>query len=201
MLQNLKNLISIEPKFQFIIDIYGLPEIKSRPQGFEALVQLILEQQVSIASAEATFKKIETKTNKVTPENIVLFNEKDWKNCGVSRQKTTYINNLAEQILNKSFQPQLLEHLTEKEAFQELIKLKGIGTWTAEVYLMFCLQKEDVFPVKDIAIQRIMTELFSCDSIEDMLLKAELWRPYRTLASFTLWHYYLGERNRLKQYK
>lgn len=197
MLANLLELIQLEPKFQLIIDEFGLPEIKTRPQGFVALVQLILEQQVSIASAEASFRKIESKIQKVEPLAILTLSDEELNACGVSRQKIKYIKNLAEQINLQTFQPYELEKLSEEEAFQQLIQLKGIGKWTAEVYLMFCLQKKNIFPVGDIAIQRAMSALFDCKTIDEMLLKASQWNPYRTLASYLLWHHYLGKRNRL----
>lgn len=197
MLENIKQLSTIEPKFQNIIDEFGLPEIKTRPQGFVALVQLILEQQVSIASAEACFRKIESKIQKVEPLPLLSLSDEELKACGVSRQKINYLKNLAEQIILQTFDPLNLEQLSEKEAFQELVQLKGIGKWTAEVYLMFCLQKKNIFPIGDIAIQRAMTDIFDCKTTDEMLLKANHWEPYRTLASYLLWHYYLGKRNRL----
>lgn len=197
MLANLPELIQLEPKFQLIIDEFGLPEIKTRPQGFVALVQLILEQQVSIASAEACFRKIESKIQKVEPLAILTLSDEELNACGVSRQKIKYIKNLAEQINLQTFLPFELEKLSEEEAFQQLIQLKGIGKWTAEVYLMFCLQKKNIFPIGDIAIQRAMFDLFDCKSIDEMVLKASQWNPYQTLASYLLWHHYLGKRNRL----
>lgn len=197
MLANLPELIQLEPKFQLIIDEFGLPEIKTRPQGFVALVQLILEQQVSIASAEACFRKIESKIQKVEPLPLLSLSDEELKACGVSRQKINYLKNLAEQIILQTFDPFKLEQLSEVEAFHELVQLKGIGKWTAEVYLMFCLQKKNIFPIGDIAIQRAMTDVFDCKTTDEMLLKSSQWNPYRTLASYLLWHYYLGKKNRL----
>jgi DNA-3-methyladenine glycosylase II len=196
MLNFLDQLIEIEPKFQQIIDTYGHPSITTRPSGFIALSQLILEQQVSIASAKACYDKIESHLKGFTPKLLLEVSDEDLKSCGVSRQKISYIKNLALCIEENQIDLESFHSKTELEIFTELIQLKGIGKWTAQVYLMFCLQKKDVFPIGDIAIQHTMRELFQMETLEEMENHAENWKPFRSLATYLLWHHYLKKRNR-----
>ncbi|WP_329805824.1 DNA-3-methyladenine glycosylase family protein [Flavobacterium facile] len=196
MLSFLESLIEIEPKFQQIIDTYGHPTITTRPSGFVALSQLILEQQVSIASAKACYDKIEKYLNGFTPKLLLEVSDEELKSCGVSRQKISYIKNLALCIEENKIDLESFHSKTEIDVYNELIQLKGIGKWTAQVYLMFCLQKKDVFPIGDIAVQHTMRELFQTETLEEMEIHANNWKPFRSLATYLLWHHYLRKRNR-----
>lgn len=196
MLSFLGPLIEIEPKFQVIIDTYGHPIITTRPSGFVALSQLILEQQVSIASAKACYDKIEKHLNGFTPKLLLEVSYEELKTCGVSRQKISYIKNLALYIEENKIDLESFHSKTEMEVYSELIQLKGIGKWTAQVYLMFCLQKKDVFPIGDIAVQHTMREIFNTETLEEMENHANNWKPFRSLATYLLWHHYLRKRNR-----
>jgi DNA-3-methyladenine glycosylase II len=196
MLSNLSEIVHLEPKFQQIIETYGIPVITTRPSGFIALSQLILEQQVSIASAKACYDKIEKHLNGFTPKLLLDVSDEELKICGVSRQKISYIKNLAFSIEENKIDLDSFHSKTEIEVYSELIQLKGIGKWTAQVYLMFCLQKKDVFPIGDIAIQHTMRELFQTETLEEMEIHANNWKPYRSLATYLLWHHYLKKRNR-----
>lgn len=196
MITDLSNLTKIEPKFQIIIDTYGHPIITTRPSGFIALSQLILEQQVSISSAKACYDKIEKYLNGFTPKLLLKATDEELKSCGVSRQKISYIKNLALCIEENLIDLESFHTKTEMEVFGELVQLKGIGKWTAQVYLMFCLQKKDVFPIGDIAVQHTMRELFQTETLEEMEIHANNWKPFRSLATYLLWHHYLKKRNR-----
>lgn len=196
MLSNLPEILQIEPKFQQIIDTYGHPIITTRPSGFVALSQLILEQQVSIASAKACYNKIESHLKGFTPKLVLEVSNEELKACGVSRQKISYLKNLAKCIEENQIDLNSFHSKTELEVYSELIQLKGIGKWTAQVYLMFCLQKKDVFPIGDIAVQHTMRELFLTETLEEMENHANNWKPFRSLATYLLWHHYLKKRNR-----
>lgn len=196
MLSNLSEILKQEPKFQQIIDTYGNPIIIKRTSGFIALSQLILEQQVSIASAKACYDKIEKHLNGFTPKLLLEVSDEELKACGVSRQKISYIKNLAICIEENKIDLASFHNKTELEVYAELIQLKGIGKWTAQVYLMFCLQKKDVFPIGDIAVQHTMRELFKTETLEEMENHAKNWKPFRSLATYILWHHYLKKRNR-----
>lgn len=196
MNETLQQLFKKEIVFQNIVEKYGFPTIVSRPQGFESLCKLIIEQQVSLASAKACYLKMEQFLGKVTPQNIIQAKEEDLRSNSVSRQKAVYLKALSEAIESKSLPLEFMSSKTEAEISKELTKIKGIGNWTAEVYMMFCLEKKDVFPLGDIALQNTMKELFLVTTNEEMLLLAENWRPHRTLVTHLLWHYYLCKRNR-----
>lgn len=183
------------PIFQGIIEKYGLPPIPRRPQGFETLVLLILEQQVSIDSAKATFLKIKAYTT-CNPETMSVLPDEEFRALGVSRQKTTYIKILAEAVLSKSLDIEGLALKSAKEVRDELIKLKGIGHWTIDIYLMFCLQEPDLIPLGDIAVVNTIKELLNIHDKQEMEIYALQWSPYRSYATYLLWHYYLNKRNR-----
>ena len=126
--------------FKQISQQFGIPIQPKRPQGFETLVLLILEQQVSIDSAKATFIKLKTAIPDFSVENVFAFSEENFRTCGVSRQKTKYIKALAEAILSKELDLESLAFKDVEVVRQELIKIKGIGNWTIDIYLMFCLE-------------------------------------------------------------
>lgn len=195
-------LIQKDKIFGQIVNIYGLPQIiPSRPEGFETLVLLILEQQVSIDSAKATFLRIRNAVDSISPENLVGYSDEEFRSLGVSRQKANYIRCLSNAILSKEI---VLEKLSEKSADEiraELIKLKGIGNWTVDIYLMFCLKKEDVFPIGDVAVVNTMKELLDIHDKSEMEMYAKNWVPYRTYATFLLWHHYLIKRGRKITYQ
>ncbi|WP_264552463.1 DNA-3-methyladenine glycosylase family protein [Flavobacterium sp. N2038] len=192
-------LTNKNPIFQEIIEKYGLPLIPKRPQGFETLVLLILEQQVSIDSAKATFLKIKSYTT-CNPENMVLLSDEEFRNLGVSRQKTKYIKILAEAVLSKELDIESLAEKSAKQVREELIRLKGIGNWTIDIYLMFCLQEPDLIPLGDIAVINTIKELLNIHDKQEMEIHAEQWSPYRSYATYLLWHYYLKKRNRTITY-
>lgn len=182
--------------FSKIIEIYGLPAIPSRPQGFETLTLLILEQQVSINSAKATYNRLKLQVKEFQPANLFALSDQDFRNCGVSTQKTKYIKCLAEAILEKTIDVESFTSKSAETVREELIKIKGIGNWTIDVYLMFSLQKEDIIPLGDIAVVNTMKELLDIHTKEEMEIYAQNWQPYRSMATYFLWHYYLRKRNR-----
>jgi DNA-3-methyladenine glycosylase II len=187
--------------FKLIIEKYGLPTIPKRPQGFETLVLLILEQQVSIDSAKATFLKLREKIKIFEPGILLDLSDEEFRTLGVSRQKTSYIKALSIAILNKDIDLESLPTKTADQVRQELIKIKGIGNWTIDIYLMFCLQAPDLLPLGDIAVVNTMKELLDIHEKEAMEAHAENWSPYRSYATFLLWHYYLNKRNRTIVYQ
>lgn len=189
-------LLKKDKIFQQIVDLYGEPTISTRPEGFESLCKLIIEQQVSLASAKACYLKMESFLGKVTPQNIINATEDELRNNSVSKQKAVYLKELSKAIINKELDLASLSQKTEEQIKAELIAIKGIGNWTAEVYIMFCLQKEDIFPIGDIALQNTLKELFSVTTKDEMIILSENWKPNRSLATYFFWHYYLKKRNR-----
>ena len=182
--------------FEQISQQYGFPIQPKRPQGFQTLVLLILEQQVSIDSAKATFTKLKTAIPDFIPENVFAFSDEDFRSCGVSRQKTKYIKALSEAILSKELDLESLAFKDAEVVREELIKIKGIGDWTIDIYLMFCLNSLDIIPLGDIAVVNTMKELLDIHTKEEMEIYAQKWKPYRSVATYFLWHYYLEKRGR-----
>jgi DNA-3-methyladenine glycosylase II len=201
MQQAIEYLSEKDAIFKLIIEKYGLPTIPKRPQGFETLVLLILEQQVSIDSAKATFLKLREKIKIFEPCILLDLSDEEFRTIGVSRQKTSYIKALSSAILNKDIDLESLPTKTADQVRQELIKIKGIGNWTIDIYLMFCLQAPDLLPLGDIAVVNTMKELLDIHEKDAMEIHAEQWSPYRSYATFLLWHYYLNKRNRTIVYQ
>jgi len=179
---------------KMIIDTYGLPPMWSRPAIFQSLVLTILEQQVSLASAYAAFKKLKAKTGFVTPAKILALSDAELKACYFSRQKIMYVRALAQAIVSKKISLKKLSVSTDGEIRTTLKQIKGIGDWTVDVYLMHALQRSDLFPLGDIALVNSLKhvkQLHAGVSKDEMLAIAENWRPYRTVASMLLWHAYI----------
>jgi DNA-3-methyladenine glycosylase II len=180
-----------------IIRQHGYPPMWTRPATFQSLILFILEQQVSLASAYAAFRKLKEKIGYVTPQKILLLTDAELRACYFSRQKIIYARELAKAIQSKQLQLQKFSGAHEDEIRVELKKIKGIGDWTVDVYLMHALQRSDLFPLGDIALVNSLKEtkqLNGHTTREDMLAIAEFWRPYRTIASMILWHAYIQKR-------
>lgn len=182
--------------FQKIQTLYGNPPNWMRPPGFVTLSKMILEQQVSLASAKAHFVKLNNYLNGFTPENILKLSDEEMRNCQISRQKAKYLRALSIAVIEGLLDLDELTQLEEVEIREKLTSIKGIGNWTTDVYLMFCLQFKDIFPIGDIAVVQTVQELSDSKTKEEILEYSEQWRPLRSLAVYFLWHYYLKKRNR-----
>jgi DNA-3-methyladenine glycosylase II len=188
-------LALIDPDLHKIINIYGYPPFWSRLNTFETLVHIILEQQVSLASALSALNKLKERLQELTPARLMLLTDEEMRACYVSRQKTGYLRYLAEAILSGQINLTELEELPDDVVRAKLVALKGIGNWTADVYLMFGLQHSDVFPVGDLAAVNALKRLKNLpESItkDGMIDIAISWQPYRTIATMLLWHFYLS---------
>ncbi len=192
--------LSRQKIFRNIIEQYGIPVIPMRPQGFQTLVLLILEQQVSIDSAKATFRKIRSQFPNMLAEELAGVSADDFRVLGVSRQKAGYISGLARAILDKTIDLESFPHKTAGQVRTELLALKGIGNWTADIYLMFCLQSPDIIPLGDIAVINTIKELLGIHDKLEMERIAAQWAPHRSMATYLLWHHYLQKRNRKIDY-
>jgi DNA-3-methyladenine glycosylase II len=200
MQEAIQYLLEKEPIFKIIIEKYGLPTIPKRPQGFETLVLLILEQQVSIDSAKATFLKLKAKQPNLNPESLLSFSDEEFRSLGVSRQKTSYIKALSLSIINNHLDLESLATKSAEQVREELIKIKGVGNWTIDIYLMFSLQAQDIIPLGDIAVINTIKELLDINDKQEMEIYVSKWGPYRSFATYLLWHYYLSKRNRKVTY-
>jgi DNA-3-methyladenine glycosylase II len=196
MQQAINYLSEKDTIFNFIIEKYGLPTLPKRPPGFETLVLLILEQQVSIDSAKATFLKLKAKQPDFNPESLLSFSDEEFRNIGVSRQKTSYIKALSHSILNNHIDLESLPSKSAEQVREELIKIKGIGHWTIDIYLMFSLQAPDIIPLGDIAVINTIKELLGIHDKQEIENYVSKWSPHKSVATYLLWHYYLSKRNR-----
>ena len=178
-----------------IITAYGYPPMWSRANTFETLVHIILEQQVSLASALSALNKLKERVQQLTPSRLLLLTDEEMRACYCSRQKTRYIKYLAEALLSGHINLTELESLPNDEIRTKLITLKGIGNWTIDIYLIFVLQRADIFPIGDLAAVNALKQvkdLPTGTSKEEIITIAAQWQPYRTVATMLLWHSYLS---------
>jgi DNA-3-methyladenine glycosylase II len=192
-----KQLAKKDADLKSVIKQYGYPPLWKRNEGFETLIHIILEQQVSLASAKAALDKLKEKLIDITPENLLSLTDAALKSCYFSRQKIIYSRELATVILSQQLKLNSLAVVPDEMIRQELTKIKGIGHWTVDVYLMMALQRSDLFPAGDVALIKSIKEvkqLPAQTTKEEIIQIAENWRPHRTIAAFILWHAYLSKR-------
>ena len=157
---DIEKLVELDTTFLSIIEKYGNPPNWTREQGFISLSKIILEQQVSLASANAHFKKLHMYLPEFSPTEILKLSDEEMKTCQISRQKATYLRALAIAVIDKSIIFESFESLDEQEIREKLTNVKGIGKWTSDIYMMFCLQSKDIFPCGDIAVMNTVKELY-----------------------------------------
>ena len=194
-------LAAADDDLAMIINAHGYAPMWTRPNTFETLVHIILEQQVSLASALAALNKLKERLKEVTPVAFLTLTDEELKACYFSRQKTLYTKGLAAALLSGELDLKALELLPDDDVRARLIALKGIGNWTIDVYLMFVLQRPDIFPMGDLAALnalRRVKKLAKDTAKERLAAEAEKWRPNRTIATMLLWHLYLSSPMREK---
>ena len=191
-------LASACPHLAIVQAKYGGPPLWDRRPGFATLLQIILEQQVSLASAKACFDKLSRRVGSVTPEMLLSSTDTQLKKDGFSRQKAAYARYLSEAILEQRLDLDSLAALPDGEVKSELMKLKGVGEWTSDIYLLMAMLRPDVMPKGDIALHTAWHKLSGepRPAAEKFLAIAERWKPYRSVAARMLWHFYLSEKRR-----
>ncbi len=194
--KDVRKLTSQHEIFSSIHKKYGAPPNWSRPQGFVSLSKIILEQQVSLASANAHFLKLDGYIREFTPKEILKLTDGEMRTCQISRQKAKYLRELSSAILDGKINLDALPGLDESDIRDQLTAVKGIGNWTADIYLMFCLQAKDIFPMGDIAVINTVKELTAIHSREEIHKLTEQWKPLRSLAAYFCWHHYLSKKTR-----
>jgi len=197
---DIKSLIEKDKIFDDIYRNHQSPPNWARPQGFVTLSKIILEQQVSLASANAHFVKLSTYVTDFTPSAILQLSDDEMRSCQISRQKSTYLRALSSALLDNFLDLEMMSIQSEEEIRKDLTSIKGIGNWTVDVYLMFCLQAKDILPIGDIALVNTMKELTSAKTKEEMIDYAERWKPLRSLATYFLWHHYLEKRKKKEMF-
>ena len=188
-----------DPALGDVVAAWGAPPRWKRPQGFATLVLLILEQQVSLASAKATFARLEERAGAVEPGAILALGEARMKEAGLSRQKARYVHGLAEAVTAGTVDFRKLGRADDDAVRAALIPVKGIGDWTVDIYLLSALQRPDVWPARDLALQEAARAVRGLDARPDEAAMHEIgeaWRPWRSVAARILWHHYLNTRRR-----
>lgn len=191
-------LSSEDPGLAAIVEQHGLPEFWHREAHFRTLVLLILEQQVSLESGDAMYRRLIDRCCEVSPRSLLEAGE-SMREIGVTRQKTGYIIGLAEAVINGSLDLEGLTELSPEIARAELTSVKGIGNWTADAYLLSAVGHIDIWPVGDRALRVGAGEVVGMNTVptEDQLeMLAEPWRPLRAVSARLIWHNYLAVRGR-----
>jgi DNA-3-methyladenine glycosylase II len=186
-----------DPDLAQIIQRFGPPPLWAREPGFATLLQIILEQQVSLASARAAYRRLEGVVPAITPENFLRLEDVTLREVGFSRQKTGYGRALASALIDGTFDLAGLSELPDDRARDVLVGLRGVGPWTADTYLLIALGRPNVWPAGDIALQAAIREvkrLPKRPSPGEIVEVAEVWQPWRAVAARILWFHYLGGR-------
>jgi DNA-3-methyladenine glycosylase II len=192
-------LVAGDEDLAALVERHGVPVLWLRPPGFPSLVLFVLEQQVSLASAAAAYGKVLQRIGEMAPKPLLATTPEELRLDGVSRQKDRYLRSLATAIETGELDLDALEHMADDEVRLELTKLPGIGLWTADVYLLACLGRPDLWPVGDRALQVAVAEALRMDVVpvrDELQEIGERWRPYRSTAARLLWHGYLVRRGR-----
>jgi len=180
-----------------VVQTYGRPPLWVREPGFPTLVYIILEQQVSLASAKAAFDRLNATVRPLTPVRFLKLTDAELLRIGFSRQKTLYTRLLAESLARRHFDLRYLHDLHDDSARKMLIAFKGIGRWTADIYLLSALRRPDIWPIGDLALATAVQEvkrLRKRPSPEKLEALSAPWRPWRAVAARLFWHAYLSKR-------
>jgi DNA-3-methyladenine glycosylase II len=199
LLAAVRELAARDPALATSVELYGPPPLWAREPSYATLVHLILEQQVSLASAQAAFDRLDTALGgSITPDGLLTLGDAGLRKVGFSRQKAGYARDLA-RALDDGFDLDVLARLPDDDVRAELMRLRGIGRWTADIYLIMCLRRPDVWPHGDQALATAARELFELPAqptFAELEVQARDWHPHRATAARILWHHYLSVRGR-----
>ena len=193
-----RSLAARDRNLAVIYQVHGTPPMWARRPGFPTLLRIILEQQVSLISARAMYARLKSNIIPFTAEGFIEFGETNLRSLGVTRQKAHYCVQVAQAFTNGDLK--FVGRLNDEEAHAALLRIKGVGPWTANIYLLMALKRPDIWPDGDIALASAfgkIRKLKTRPSFPELARFAERWRPYRSVAARMLWQYYLAEQNRL----
>jgi DNA-3-methyladenine glycosylase II len=180
-----------------IVERFGPPPLWDRPSGFATLLRIVLEQQVSLASAQAAFRRLEVVVDPLTPDAFLRLSDAELLAVGFSRQKARYGRAIATALVNGSLDLDRLEVADDEAVRWALEAIPGIGRWTSTIYLLMVLGRPDVWPAGDVALATAVSEargLSRRPTPAEMELLGDAWRPWRSVAARLFWHDYLGRR-------
>ena len=190
--EGIKYLLSVETKFKKLVP-KGEINFFLRPPGFEGICSLVIEQQISVAAAESIKNKVFHLMDNVCSSKFIDLEESLLRSAGLSRPKINYLKGIAEHEISGKLEFNKINAMDDDEAREYLCRLKGIGNWTADCYLMACLGRQDIWPIGDIGLQegvRKLKNLTERPDINEMIAIADDWRPYRSVAANLLWRDY-----------
>ena len=192
-----ESLAARDPQLASIYERHGAPPMWSRRPGFPTLLRIVLEQQVSLVSARAVFERLKSNVEPFTAQRFIESGETYLRSLGVTRQKAHYCIQVAQAFTNGELNQ--IARMNDEDAHQTLLSIKGVGPWTANIYLLMALRRPDIWPDGDIALATALGRLRKMNtrpSFSELAKIAEAWRPYRSVAARMLWQYYLAERDR-----
>lgn len=194
-----RRLAQIEPRFAPVVEAHLPPDWPGREAGFSGLTRAIAFQQISVAAGRTIWGRVETLVGDLTPERMLAHDVETLKGCGLSRSKATYIRAIAQAVADGSLDFDRIESASDADAKAELVAVKGVGPWTADIYLMFALGRPDAFAAGDLGLQEGFRRLFAADERPNekaLLALSEAWRPVRAVAAMALWGYLNAEQDR-----
>lgn len=192
-----RELADRDPDLGAVVERFGPPPLWDRPEGFATLTHIILEQQVSLASAKAAFDRLQAAAGEVTPGQFLELDDAGLLVIGFSRQKARYVRDLARAILSGALDLTGLAGLPDDDVLRTLVAVNGIGPWSASIYLLMALRRPDVWPAADLALAEAVGRVKGLARRPDparMEVLAEEWRPWRSVAARLFWHDYLSRR-------
>jgi DNA-3-methyladenine glycosylase II len=196
--EGLRYLTSQDDDLNRVVVRYGKPPLWARRPGFPTLVRIILEQQVSLASAGAAYNRLKQSIGTITPRAFLRLDDESLLRIGFSRQKKRYVRLLAEDILAGRFDLRALEKMGDDMVREAMLKVKGIGNWSADIYLLMALRRPDVWPKTDLALMTAAQKVKGLPqrpSLDEMEALGNTWRPWRAVAARILWHSYLSSKD------
>ncbi|TFH34025.1 MAG: DNA-3-methyladenine glycosylase 2 family protein [Anaerolineales bacterium] len=188
-------LVQADADLARVVARLGPPPLWVREPGFPTLVQIILEQQVSLASARAAYAKLTAAAGVLTPSLFLGYSDHELREFGFSRQKTGYCRGLAQSIVEGRLDLETLEELSDSDVRSRLIEIKGIGPWTADIYLLMALRRPDIWPAGDLALAAAVQQVKNLPvtpTRDELREIAADWKPWRAVAARILWQHYLS---------
>ena len=186
-------LFNADSEIRSLINSINLSQRKPEKDYFLSLIRSIIYQQLSGKSAKAIFDRfvlLFLNKENIIPENIMKLDFELMRSVGLSKSKVNYIKNIAEAFIGGTIDYENFETYSDKDVMKQLISIKGVGPWTAQMFLMFTLGRSDIFPIGDLGVQkgyRIFFNLKNLPSKNTMLSRAEIWRPYRSIMAMYFW--------------
>ena len=194
--RGLGELARRDPVLEVILDERGPPPFWRRPAGWRTLAQIILEQQISLTSARAAWRRLNNGVRPFSARKLARTSEKSLRGMGLTRQKSRYLRALANAVVAGSFNAASLASKPDEEVRAELVALHGVGKWTADCYLLLAMCRADVWPTGDIALRQAIADRYEIPRDGNRQSLTESWRPWRSVAARLLWHDYLSARAR-----